>query len=152
MENIVLKPVGFVKNTRKEMKDDFWGDVISEIELINEMPKECLDGINAFSHLEIIYYFHKSENALKGAAYPRENKNWPKVGIFAQRKKDRPNHIGTTIVELISRNGRTLTVKKLDAIDGTPVLDIKPIVKEFLPVGIIRQPSWITELMKDYWK
>ena len=152
MENISLSPIGFVKNSRKNMEDDFWGDVISEITIIDKLPEDCLDGIEAFSHLEIIYYFNKSDKVLKGSAHPRENKSWPKVGIFAHRKKDRPNHIGTTIVELISRQGKTLLVRKLDADNDTPVLDIKPVVKEFLPEGKISQPSWITELMKDYWK
>jgi len=134
------------------MEDDFWGDVSSEITLVYELPAESLDGIDAFSHLEIIFHFDKSTKELTGAAHPRENKNWPKVGIFAQRKKDRPNHIGTTIVELVSRKGRTLIVKNLDADDGTPVLDIKPVVKEFLPLTNVSQPAWISELMKDYWK
>jgi tRNA-Thr(GGU) m(6)t(6)A37 methyltransferase TsaA len=152
MKSIPLSPIAYVKNTRKNMEDDFWGNVISEITLVDELPEECLEGIETFSHLEIIYYFDKSIKELKGSAHPRENPNWPKVGIFAQRKKDRPNHIGTTIVELISRKGKTLTVKNLDADDGTPVLDIKPVVKEFLPLTKVTQPSWISELMKDYWK
>jgi tRNA-Thr(GGU) m(6)t(6)A37 methyltransferase TsaA len=152
MKNITLTPIAFVKNERKNMEDDFWGDVTSEITIMDELPEESLDGIDAFSHLEIIFYFDKSTKELKGAAHPRENKNWPKVGIFAQRKKDRPNHIGTTIVELVSRKGRTLTVKNLDADDATPVLDIKPVVKEFLPLTKVSQPAWISELMKDYWK
>jgi tRNA-Thr(GGU) m(6)t(6)A37 methyltransferase TsaA len=152
MGNISISPIGYVKNSRTNMQDDFWGDVTSEIVISDDLPEECLNGIESFSHLEIIFYFNKSDKELKGAAHPRENKAWPKVGIFAQRKKDRPNHIGTTIVELVKREGRILTVKKLDADDDTPVLDIKPVVKEFLPEGNIKQPQWITELMKDYWK
>jgi tRNA-Thr(GGU) m(6)t(6)A37 methyltransferase TsaA len=152
MKTITLSPIAYVKNTRKNMEDDFWGNVTSEITLVDELPEECLEGIETFSHLEIIYYFDKSAKELKGAAHPRENKNWPIVGIFAQRKKDRPNHIGTTIVELVSHKGKTLIVKNLDADDGTPVLDIKPVVKEFLPFSKVTQPTWITELMKDYWK
>jgi len=152
MKSITLAPIAFVKNSRKNMEDDYWGDVVSEIVLTDDVSEESLDGIETFSHLEIIFYFDKSTKELKGATHPRENKNWPKVGIFAQRKKDRPNHIGTTIVELVSRKGRTLTVKNLDADDGTPVLDIKPVVKEFLPLNKVSQPAWISELMKDYWK
>jgi tRNA-Thr(GGU) m(6)t(6)A37 methyltransferase TsaA len=152
MENISLSPVAYVKNSRTNMQDDYWGDVMSEIVIFKDLPEECLDGVESFSHLEIIFYFNKSDKEMKGSAHPRENKAWPKVGIFAQRKKDRPNHIGTTIVELVKREGRVLTVKKLDADDGTPVLDIKPVVREFLPVGDITQPQWITELMQDYWK
>jgi tRNA (Thr-GGU) A37 N-methylase len=77
--------------------------------------------------------------------------NWPRVGIFAQRGKGRPNRLGATIVEVVSREGRVLTVAGLDAIDGTPVLDIKPVLAEFLPRKPVRQPAWSCELMRDYW-
>ena len=95
------------------MKDDYWGSVISEITISDELPEECLDGIDTFSHLEIIFYFDKAAktDVVHGASHPRGNKEWPKVGIFAQRKKDRPNHLGLTVVKVISRNGRTLTVQ-----------------------------------------
>lgn len=151
MNSFTITPVAFVRNTRKSMEDDNWGDVISEITLTDELPEECFDGIDAFSHLEVVFCFDKSTKTVIGSEHPRENKAWPKVGIFAQRKKDRPNHIGTTIVELISRKGKTVTVKMLDADDGTPVLDIKPVVKEFLPLTAVKQPQWITELMNNYW-
>jgi tRNA-Thr(GGU) m(6)t(6)A37 methyltransferase TsaA len=151
--DIILQPVAFVKNSRKDLSDDYWGSVVSEIELTEALPAEALNGIETFSHLEIIFYFDKADKSkavFKG--HPRGNKEWPEVGIFAQRKKDRPNAIGLTIVELIKRAGNTITVRWLDAIDGTPVLDIKPVMKEFLPASLIRQPSWAAELMKDYWK
>ncbi len=89
---------------------------------------------------------------LTGPRIPRGNKDWPSVGIFAQRKKDRPNHLGLTSVKFISRNGRTLTVQGLDADNDTPILDIKPVAKEFLPREEVIQPMWMTELMRDYWK
>jgi tRNA (adenine37-N6)-methyltransferase len=115
------------------------------------MPEECFDGIEQFSHLEILYHFNKSEKTCIGSEHPRENKAFPKTGIFAQRKKDRPNHIGATIVNLVARNGRKLRVQNLDAIDGTPVIDIKPVFTEYLPVGKVKQPDWTKELMKNYW-
>lgn len=154
MNDIIVKPVAYVSNTRHDMSDDYWGQVPSEITIVDNLPDECLDGIETFSHLEIIYHFNKADEAkvVTGANHPRENKAWPKVGIFAQRKKDRPNHLGATIVKLIERKGRTLVVANLDADNGTPVLDIKPVVKEFLPLEEVRQPGWISELMKDYWK
>jgi tRNA (Thr-GGU) A37 N-methylase len=86
-----------------------------------------------------------------GARHPRNNKNWPKVGIFAQRGKTRPNRLGVSVVKIVKREGTRLFVEGLDAIDGTPVLDIKPVMREFLPREKVNQPHWATELMKDYW-
>ncbi len=150
---IEIEPVAIVKNKRAELKDDFWGDVITEIELLPHIPSETLNGIDTFSHLEIIYQFNKvPDNTIVLHGHPRGNKNWPDVGIFAQRKKDRPNKIGLTIVELIKRKERSLLVKNFDAIDGTPIIDIKPVMKEFLPVTAVQQPDWSVELMQDYWK
>ena len=73
------------------------------------------------------------------------------VGIFAQRGKDRPNRIGVTVCSLLGVDGLTLRVRGLDAIDGTPVLDIKPVMRGFLPRGEVREPEWAGELMKGYW-
>jgi len=150
--DIILQPVAFVKNTRKELADDFWGRVISEIQLVEDIPATAFDGIDTFSHLEIIFHFNQSDkNKIVYSGHPRGNTAWPHVGIFAQRKKDRPNAIGLTIVELVKREDNTIWVKYLDAVDGTPILDIKPVMKEFLPAGEITQPQWSRELMKEYW-
>lgn len=153
-KSITVSPIAYIKNMRDDMSDDHWGNVLSEITIADDLPEDCLLGIEAYSHLEIIYYFHKADESKTqtGANHPRENKTWPSVGIFAQRKKDRPNHLGATIVKLIARKGRTLVVTNLDADDGTPVLDIKPVVKEFLPLDEVKQPAWVSQLMKDYWK
>ncbi len=152
---IELKPIGYVKNSRKEITDDFWGEVISEIELTDEFTEEAIKGIEGFSHLEIIFYFDKTDNNInKGSRHPRGNTDLPKIGIFAQRAKDRPNQLGLSLVRLLNCKGMSLFVKWLDAVDGTPVLDIKPVIREFLPEPgeEIKQPVWATELMKDYWK
>ena len=153
MNPITLKPIAFVQSSRKIIKDDDWGDVLAEIKLVEEIDASAFDGIDTFSHLEILFYFHKvpAEKIKWGAAHPRGNTDWPKVGIFAQRKKSRPNLIGATIVELIERNKDLLVVKGLDAIEGTPVLDIKPVMQEFLPNKEVKQPDWATELMRNYW-
>ncbi|MBK6875723.1 MAG: SAM-dependent methyltransferase [Ignavibacteria bacterium] len=148
-----IEPIGFVKNSRKKIEDDFWGDVVSEIIISDKISSESLLGIDDFSHLEIIFYFHMADLAKINisASHPRDNKDFPRVGIFAQRKKARPNLLGSSIVKLLSVNGSTLKVSGLDAVDETPVIDIKPVVREFLPNEEIIQPEWETELMKNYW-
>ena len=150
--NITLESIAFVKNSRNDLSDDYWGSIVSEIELLPHIPAKAFNGIDEFSHLEIVFHFDKSDKAKAVFfAHPRGNKNWPEVGIYAQRKRDRPNAIGITIAELVKRDGNKIWVKYLDAINGTPILDIKPVMKEFLPVGEIRQPKWSVELMKEYW-
>jgi tRNA-Thr(GGU) m(6)t(6)A37 methyltransferase TsaA len=149
---IIVHPVAHVKNSRKEIKDDHWATILSEIQLDEHIPAEAFDGIDAFSHLEIIFHFDRSDPSnIVFSGHPRGNSEWPHIGIFAQRKKDRPNAIGLTIVEFVKREGDTIWVKNLDAIDGTPILDIKPVMKEFLPLSEVRQPQWAGELMREYW-
>ena len=91
------------------------------------------------------------EKVVSGARHPRGNPAWPRIGIFAQRGKARPNRIGSTIVRIVERAGASLVVAELDAIDGTPVLDIKPVMREFLPRAEVAQPDWASELMREYW-
>jgi tRNA (adenine37-N6)-methyltransferase len=150
---IGMHPIATVKNARKEVEDDNWGDVISILELDSAFNEEALFQIESFSHVEIFYYFDKVEDSKieTGARHPRNNQEWPKVGIFAQRGKNRPNRLGATIVKVLKREGRQLFVQGLDAVDGTPILDIKPVMKEFLPREEVVQPQWATELMKNYW-
>lgn len=148
-----VNPVATVTNERIEIKDDHWGEILSIIELNPSFDEECLNEIESFSHLEILYIFDKvnDEKIQYGARHPRNNKEWPKVGIFAQRGKNRPNKIGATIVKLVKKEGRKLYVSHLDAINGTPVIDLKPVMNEFLPQEEVKQPLWSHELMKNYW-
>ena len=154
MNTIILTPIAIVKNSRTTIEDDNWGDVISIIELDASLPEEALFEIESFSHAEIIYYFHLVPDSKieSGSRHPRNNTDWPKVGILSQRGKNRPNRLGATLVNILRREGRHLEVQGLDAIDGTPILDIKPVMREFLPRGEVHQPEWATELMKQYWK
>jgi tRNA-Thr(GGU) m(6)t(6)A37 methyltransferase TsaA len=151
--DIVLHPIAFVRNTRLIPEDDNWGDVISEIILDEVIPEESLENIEMFSHAEVLFYFHAaaSQGNIRMSRHPRGNKSWPKMGVFAQRNKDRPNFIGLSIVKIIRHEGRSLFVQGLDAIDGTPVLDIKPVMANFLPREPLRQPQWSHELMRNYW-
>jgi tRNA-Thr(GGU) m(6)t(6)A37 methyltransferase TsaA len=148
---IILKPVAWVKNSRTKPIDDDWGTIVSEIVLEEHIPTEALKHILDFSHLEIIYYFNQTgdENILYSRR-PRGNIDYPEVGIFAQRNKDRPNKIGLSTVELIWHRERSIGVIMLDAIDGTPVLDIKPVFKEFRKDAELRQPFWVSDLLKNY--
>lgn len=152
--NVFLSPIGVVKTTRIAAEDDHWDAVESRIELDTaKFKSSSLEGLAAFSHVEIIFYMDqvKSDKIEAETRHPRSNPEWPKVGIFAQRGKNRPNQIGTTICRIKRIEGTTLHLIGLDAIDGTPVLDIKPWVEEFGPRGHTQQPAWITELMKEYW-
>jgi tRNA (Thr-GGU) A37 N-methylase len=148
-----MEPIGSVVGGRDRAEDDFWGGTVSRIRLADGIPDEALDGIEDFSHAEIVFFFDRVDAAriVTGARHPRNNPEWPAVGIFAQRGKNRPNRIGCTIVRVLAREGRTLVVSELDATEGTPVLDIKPVFAEYLPRGPVTQPGWSHEIMRDYW-
>jgi tRNA-Thr(GGU) m(6)t(6)A37 methyltransferase TsaA len=150
---ITMSPIGRVHSSRQALDDDGWDAVTATIELAPEFSSEALAGIEDFSHAEILFFFDRAAESSveRGARHPRGNTAWPRVGIFAQRGKDRPNRLGATIVRVLGREGRILRVAGLDAADGTPVVDIKPVMREFLPRGELRQPAWSGELMRGYW-
>ena len=150
---VQVQAIGFVEAARSHAEDDFWGGEKAYITLTGEFTAEALQGLTSFSHVEVIYLFHEVEPSriVTGARHPRNNQSWPAVGIFAQRGKNRPNRIGSTICRVIGVEGTRLTVSELDAIDKTPVLDIKPVMSEFLPRHPVRQPDWSHELMREYW-
>jgi tRNA-Thr(GGU) m(6)t(6)A37 methyltransferase TsaA len=151
---IRLTPIGVVHSTRTEAGDDDWDRETAHVALDpSRFSDEALAGLAEFSHVEIIFHMNQVDPAKIeiAARHPRNNKAWPRVGIFAQRGKNRPNQLGATICRVLAVDGRRLHVGGLDAIDGTPVLDIKPWVAEFAPRGDLAQPQWITELMRGYW-
>ncbi len=149
-----IEPVAFVSAPRTTPEDDDWGGQVAEIRLAPGMDPSSLQGLDAFSHVEILFVFHGVDptKVVTGARHPRNEPAWPAVGIFAQRAKNRPNRIGSTICRVLEVDGGTLRVLELDAIDGTPVVDIKPVMQEFLPRTEVIQPSWVSELMADYWR
>ena len=154
MDAIEVIPVGFVRGGRANPVDDDWDQVEAEIVLdAARFAPDAAAGLDAFSHIEVIFHFDRADPAriATGARHPRGNTEWPKIGIFAQRGKDRPNRIGVTVCRILSVDGLSLRVRGLDAIEGTPVLDIKPVMKGFLPRGEIREPDWARDLMADYW-
>ena len=151
---ITLRAIGRVVGGRSEPIDDDWDAVESDIALDPaQFAADATASLGDFSHIEVVFHFNQVPDAEinRGARHPRGRKDWPLVGIFAQRGKGRPNRIGVTVCRLLTVDGLTLHVKGLDAIDGTPVIDIKPVMKGFLPRGEVREPVWAKELMEGYW-
>jgi len=149
-----IEAVGHVRGGRADPIDDDWGRSRSTIELNPAVfGADALAGLAAFSHAEIVYLFDRvpPETIETGARHPRGREDWPRIGIFAQRGKNRPNRLGVTMCRILSVEGTLLRLEGLDAIDGTPVIDIKPVMREFLPRQEIRQPQWVAELMAAYW-
>jgi tRNA-Thr(GGU) m(6)t(6)A37 methyltransferase TsaA len=150
--DFTVTPVGYVRGGRTAVEDDEWGSVTARIELEGFDPDAFL-AIDGFSHVEVLFGFDRvdPDAVCRGARHPRGRDDWPLVGIFAQRAKDRPNRIGSTVCELVAVDGAAIEVRGLDAVDGTPVLDVKPYLPGFAPRGEVRQPAWAEELMDGYW-
>ena len=150
MRSIEMTPIGRVENTVAEKKDTAWGTNVSSITL-EEQYAGGLSGLEQFSHAIILYYLDQAQYMKEKHLQrrPQNREDMPIVGIFSQRAKDRPNRIGMTSVEIVSVSDRTLTVKGLDAVNGTPVLDIKP----YYPVYDRKEavvPGWVNRLMEHY--
>ncbi|MBD3731232.1 MAG: SAM-dependent methyltransferase [Sphingopyxis sp.] len=153
--SFTLTPIGHVRGGRADAIDDDWGASRATIALDpDKFTPDAFAGLADFSHAEVIFLFDKvpDEKIETGARHPRNRADWPRVGIFAQRGKNRPNRLGLTTCGIVAVDGLTVEVEGLDAIDGTPVLDIKPVMVEFLPRGDVRQPDWSHELMQGYWE
>jgi tRNA (adenine37-N6)-methyltransferase len=149
-----IEPIGQVRGGRDEAIDDDWGASRAVINLdASRFGPEALAGLADFSHAEVIFLFDRvGESEIEtGARRPRGRADWPLVGIFAQRGKGRPNRLGLCVCRIVSVDGLALEVEGLDAIDGTPVIDIKPVMRGFLPRGEVREPAWAGEIMKEYW-
>ncbi|WP_328475911.1 SAM-dependent methyltransferase [Actinoplanes sp. NBC_00393] len=154
MSEQIWTPVAHVRGGRAEVFDDAWDEVGAVIRLdAAQFGEEALYGLDAFSHLEVVFHFDRVPigKIETGARHPRGNTDWPLVGIFAQRGKNRPNRLGVSRCRLHRVDGLDLHVSGLDAVEGTPVLDIKPYMTEFGPRGEVRQPGWATEIMRDYY-
>lgn len=152
--SLMISPVGHVVGGRVPADDDAWDAVSARIELDTaRFDATALLGLDSFSHAEIVYLFDKlpESQVTFGARRPRGNPDWPLVGIFAQRGRNRPNRLAVSVCRIEKVEGTTLHVRGLDAIDGTPVIDIKPVMAGFAPRGHVREPDWAREIMADYW-
>lgn len=148
----VVEPIGVVRCTRLVPDDDGWDGESASIELLPPFDERALRGLDEFSHCLVVYVFDRATWDASGVSRrPRGNPEWPEVGIFAQRAKERPNRLGVTVCRVLGVDGTTIRVGGLDAIDGTPVVDVKPWMAELGPRGVVAQPAWASELMAGYW-
>lgn len=152
--SFTVAPIAWARGGRPTHQDDHWGGTRCTIELDARFGPEALLGLDAFSHLEVIYLFDQldPDDAHTGARHPRHNPDWPLTGIFAQRARKRPNRLGLSRARILSVGARTIEVEGLDALDGTPILDLKPLLIEGMPdPAQVRQPAWATALMSRYY-
>ena len=148
---IALSSIGTVHNAVHSKKDTGWGDEISQIAL-DECYRDGLQGLSSFSHIIVVTYLHQAQFDIEKHLQrrPQGRPDMPLVGILSQRAKDRPNPIGITAVELVSVHDQIVTVLGLDAVDGTPVLDIKPYYPKYDCRENARVPEWVVALMEHY--
>jgi tRNA (adenine37-N6)-methyltransferase len=148
---INLEAIGIVRNRVQEGVDDNWGQVVSEVELRPDLA-EGLTALGQFSHAVIVFFMSDArfEPRTHLVRRPRDRADMPLVGIFSQRAKHRPNPIGVTTVPVVKVEGHSLFVRGLDAIDGTPVLDIKPHAPAYDAPAGPRVPEWLDRLMLGY--
>ncbi len=139
-----LKAIGFVRNEVKQPVSEGWENIVSDI-VVNESLTEALDRLEEFSHIIVLYWLHRvaatARSPLK--VHPMGQPELPLVGLFATRSPNRPNPLGKTTVRLLGRQGNVLKVKGLDAIDGTPVVDIKPYNPGYDSVADAKVAPWI---------
>ena len=147
-----VKAIGVIHSPVTEVAEEHWADVVSEIH-IDDVYAAGLQGIDNWSHVMVVYYMHEAPFDLEHdlVTRPRDRDDMPEVGVFARRSPNRPNGIGVTAVEVVKVEGRVLTVRRLDAIDGTPVLDIKPYAPVYDSVYEPLIPVWFIRLMQDYY-
>jgi tRNA (Thr-GGU) A37 N-methylase len=147
-----VRAVAYIRNDRAEPVDDNWDEVVSTVELADDVPASALEGLGDFSHVEIIFLADWAQDVPPAPWHrrPRGNPSWPDVGTFAQRNKDRPNRLLLTTVAIDTLGERSFTARGLDGIDGTPVLDIKPVYRWSGPRGELRAPTWSEELGEQY--
>lgn len=130
---ITITPIGVVRNGVHE-RPEKWADILSDIHVKSEYH-DALDGLEEFSHIVVIFYLHLSaSHVLK--VHPRKREDLPLVGVFATRAPVRPNFLGVSTVELLQIDKNVVTVKGLDAFDGTPVIDLKPHLSVITPTKV----------------
>jgi tRNA (adenine37-N6)-methyltransferase len=141
--DITLKPIGTVHSPLKERERRDASATIAEI-VIEPEYAEGLDNLEEFSHVIVIFYLHRSHKPAPLKVHPKLRKDPSPVGVFASRSPDRPNALGKTTVKLLEHRDNILKVQGLDAIDGTPVIDIKPYIPDIDAPPEAKVPPWMT--------
>ncbi len=144
VDEIRLKPIGVARNRIKEPQFGGFDDEITEI-VVDEDYAGGLDNITEYSHVIVVFWMDQV-NECNLHHRPQGNPDVPVVGIFACRCPQRPNPIAISTVKLLGRDGNKIRVKGLDAIDGTPVIDIKPVWPKYDGGEDIRVPGWVDKL------
>ncbi|SEE94357.1 TrmO family methyltransferase domain-containing protein [Jiangella alba] len=153
-ESYEVVPVAHVVGGRVEPTDDYWGGTRSIIRIDGErFTSDAVKGLDAFSHLEVVFRFHLTDptDLNLGARRPRDNPDWPEVGTFGHRNMRRLNWLGVSRCRLLEVDGLDLHVEDLDAVDGTPVLDVKPWFAAMGPRGEVSEPEWPSVMLADYY-
>lgn len=144
-EPVVVRPIGVVRNSVKEPRREGWESLESTI-IVQDRWAGALDGLEGFSHIFVIYWMHLVSDEPRETTthvHPRGDPQIPLQGVFATRSPVRPNPIGLSVVPLIERRGNVLRVRGLDAVDGTPVLDLKPYLAHYEDVPGATIPDWL---------
>ena len=147
-----FEPIGYVRNDRTAMSAGHWANVESRID-IDLLYVKGLAGLSEFSHVVVVFHLDQIppfDPVKQIARNPRGLEDIAPVGVFAQRTKYRPNPLGVTAVELVAVDEKGLTLRGLDALDGTPVLDIKPYIPAFVRKDDVRLPPWVDRMMDGY--
>ncbi len=152
-ETFQLKSIATVIDGHRDVADDYQGEVESIIRFHDEYPVETLQGLEEFSHVQVVWKMHKAkpEDVELHARSPRGNPRWPATGTFVHRNHRRPNQVGISHPQLVRVEGLDVVVTGLDAVHGTPVLDLSPWFPQMGPQGDVRAPAWVDEMLTTYW-
>lgn len=152
IHQFTARKIATVQNSRIDPAEtDHWGETASRIVLEPQFDESALLGLGAFSHVEVLFVFDRAVERDRYEPRPsRGRADLPAVGVFADRGPRRPNRIGASFCRLVEVRGDQLVVAGLDAVDGTPVLDIKPAMAAFLPRDV-REPDWVGRLLREYY-
>lgn len=143
-EALKIKVIGVVRNNVRESIFGGWKEVISNLEIYDDFI-DGLSGLEDYSHVTVIYWMNAVDSCTL-THRPQGKKDVPEVGIFACRCPTRPNPLGISTAKLLRKDKKSLSVKGLDALDGTPIIDIKPYTPQYDLYSDVVIPEWVNKL------